>query len=179
MNSRLQWDRNKIMAYLKEHFDKYKYILIVCICGLALACFPSAERGDEEARDVESVLTADVSALEAQLEEALSAITGVGRVTVVLTAKSSSQAVYAYDEDKTVEQTETQRNADTRTSLVSVGSGNSQQPVRLRTDEPEYRGALIVCQGGDSAVVRLEITRAVSALTGITSDNIVVAKMKN
>lgn len=100
MNSRLQWDRNKIMAYLKEHFDKYKYILIVCICGLALACFPSAERGDEEARDVESVLTADVSALEAQLEEALSAITGVGRVTVVLTAKSSSQAVYAYDEDK-------------------------------------------------------------------------------
>ena len=166
MNSRLQWDRNKIMAYLKEHFDKYKYILIVCICGLALACFPSAERGDEEARDVESVLTADVSALEAQLEEALSAIT-------------SSQAVYAYDEDKTVEQTETQRNADTRTSLVSVGSGSSQQPVRLRTDEPEYRGALIVCQGGDSAVVRLEITRAVSALTGITSDNIVVAKMKN
>lgn len=179
MNRSRLWDKNKIMAYLKDGFDKYKYILAVCICGLALACFPAADGGNDAQDTGENALAADVASLTAQLEQALSAISGVGRVTVVLTAKSSSQAVYAYDEDRTVEQSGDRRSVDSRAALVSVGSGSGQQPVRLRTDEPEYRGALVVCQGGDSAVVRLEVTRAVAALTGITSDNIVVAKMKN
>ena len=39
-----------------------------------------------------------------------------------------------------------------------------------------YRGALVVCQGGDRADVKLAVTEAVSALTGLSSDRVTVAK---
>ena len=41
---------------------------------------------------------------------------------------------------------------------------------------PTYRGALVVCQGGDRADVRLAVIEAVSVLTGLSSDRITVAK---
>ena len=37
-----------------------------------------------------------------------------------------------------------------------------------------HTGAVVVCDGGDSATVRLEVTRAVSAYTGLGSDQITV-----
>ena len=45
-----------------------------------------------------------------------------------------------------------------------------------RTAYPTYRGALVVCQGGDRADVKLAVTEAVSALTGLSSDRVTVAK---
>lgn len=58
---------------------------------------------------------------------------------------------------------------------------------RLRlmlTDAPDtgsgtrWTGALIVCEGGGAAAVRLQLTQAVSALTGLPSDRIVIVKGK-
>ena len=54
------------------------------------------------------------------------------------------------------------------------GSGNA--VVVTRTVYPTYRGALIVCQGGDRAEVKLAVTEAVAALTGLSADRITVAK---
>ena len=39
-------------------------------------------------------------------------------------------------------------------------------------------GAVVVCAGGDDAKVRLAVTRAVSAYTGLGSDRITVLKMR-
>ena len=39
-------------------------------------------------------------------------------------------------------------------------------------------GAVVVCDGGDDAAVRLAVTQAVSAYTGLGSDRITVMKMK-
>ena len=41
---------------------------------------------------------------------------------------------------------------------------------------PQYRGALVVCDGGGSDSVRLQIINAVSALTGLGTDRIAVVK---
>ena len=40
------------------------------------------------------------------------------------------------------------------------------------------KGAVVVCDGADSAVVRLEVTDAVMAYTGLGGDKISVMKMK-
>ena len=168
---------DKWMEYLRCWLDKYKYVLVACLCGLALVCIPG-EEATEEHREEERELSADVSRLEARLEAALTGMDGVGKVTVVLTAKSSSQAVYAYDEDQSIRQSEGERSADTVRSMAFSGSGSGQEPIRLQVLEPEYRGALVICQGAGSAAVRLQITQALSALTGLGSDKIVVSKMK-
>ncbi len=165
------------MEYFRDWFDKYKYVLIACFCGLLLACFPGKEAAEVPA-EADGELSADVSRLEARLESALAGMDGVGKVTVVLTAKSSSQAVYAYDEDKSARQTEGEHSADTTRSMAFAGSGSGQQPICLQMLEPEYRGALVICQGAGSASVRLQITQALAALTGLGSDKIVVSKMK-
>ena len=39
---------------------------------------------------------------------------------------------------------------------------------------PSFRGALVVCPGGDDPQVQLAITQAVSALTGLGSDRITI-----
>ena len=49
----------------------------------------------------------------------------------------------------------------------------------MLTTEPggeDYAGAVVVCEGADSAAVRLELTQAVSALTGLPSDRITIVK---
>ena len=58
---------------------------------------------------------------------------------------------------------------------VGKGDGGSgDAPVVTRTVYPTYRGALVVCQGGDRADVKLAVTEA--ALTGLSADRITVAK---
>ena len=52
---------------------------------------------------------------------------------------------------------------------------DSRAVVTGRTS-PVYRGALVVCQGGNQPAVRLAVTEAVAALTGLTADRITVAK---
>lgn len=168
-------DREKWMEYLKTKLHKYQYVLIVCLVGLALCAWPT---GGQKEKAAEPAAADSAAALERELEEILSSMAGVGKTKVALTARSSRASVYAFNEDETVSDNGSGRSADRRTTLVSFGASGIQQPVTVRVDEPEYRGALVVCQGADSALVRLEVTKAVSSLTGITSDNIVVSKMK-
>ena len=49
--------------------------------------------------------------------------------------------------------------------------------LRMGKDQ-EKGGAVVVCPGADSAAVRLKITRAVSAYTGLGSDRIIILKSK-
>ena len=47
------------------------------------------------------------------------------------------------------------------------------------TTYPRFQGALIVCEGADSAAVRLRLLEAVSAVTGLSTDRITVVKMRS
>ena len=57
-----------------------------------------------------------------------------------------------------------------------IGSGSGQEAVQLTRRYPTFQGALVVCEGGDDAGVRLLMTQAVSALTGLGTDRITVCK---
>ena len=59
---------------------------------------------------------------------------------------------------------------------VLLDGGDREETVVTQTAYPTYRGALVVCQGGDRADVKLAVTAAVSALTGLSSDRVTVVK---
>ena len=61
--------------------------------------------------------------------------------------------------------------------FVGTGSGTQEVVVTNRV-YPRYVGALVVCEGGGSAGVRLAVTQAVSALTALPSDKITVLQGK-
>jgi stage III sporulation protein AG len=116
---------------------------------------------------------------ESRIADALSEIHGAGRVTVVLTLKSSAETVIAVD-TKTADKTrDGERDYEKSTSAVIVGGSSAQSPVTLKRVYPEFLGALIVAEGADRAEVRLDILSAVSGLTGLGTDKITVTKMKN
>ena len=59
---------------------------------------------------------------------------------------------------------------------VLISGGGEDDVVVTEERCPQYRGALVVCEGGGSDAVRLRVTEAVAALTGLGADRIAVAQ---
>lgn len=168
----------KLPEYIKKNFDKYKYVLLICLVGIILVLFPGGRNKEQQTETVQNNAMPQIEALERSLEDALSTIEGVGNTKVVLTAKSGYEEVYAYDETKSANKSEGSAASDSQKSLVLISSGGSQSPVVVKTNYPTFLGAVVICEGGDNAVVQLEVMNAIKSLTGISSDNIVITKMK-
>ena len=60
---------------------------------------------------------------------------------------------------------------------VTLNRGSGYQDVVVtRETYPVYLGAVVVCQGAGSGGVRLAVTEAVAALTGLPADRITVVQ---
>lgn len=147
---------------------KNKYILpALLLIGLVLLLLPhggsSGSSGEASAStDGPQCPSFSLEAEEKRLAALLEQISGAGEAKVLLSLESTAQRQLAMSGDE---------------ALV-VSSGSGKQAVDLRYDYPKYMGAVIVCTGGDSTRVRLEVTEAVMAFTGLGSDRISVFKMK-
>ena len=125
--------------------------------------------GKETEAGKEDTFSFSLETEEKRMEAALSRISGVGKVTVVLTLDSSEEREYARNTEQDRQQeTDRDRNEE-RSQVAQVGDG----ALTVRIAYPRYRGALIVTEGGGSEV-RLAVTQAVAALTGLSTDRITV-----
>ena len=145
---------------------KNKYALIVLLVGLVLILlpFPSVLERESTGDNEQSVIYVpafSISREEERLQLQLSKIEGVGRVSVLLSVKGSVSRELAECGEKT----------------LVLSSGGGEKVVDLYFMHPQYLGAVIVCEGADSAQVRLQVTQAVSAFTGLGSDRITVLSM--
>ena len=104
-------------------------------------------------------------------------IQGVGTVRVLLTVDTDGERQLAQNTELRYSGSAAAPEDYSRTSEpVLLDGGDQEETVVTRTAYPTYRGALVVCQGGDRADVKLAVTEAVSALTGLSSDRVTVAK---
>lgn len=148
--------------------SKFKYPVLILLLGVGLMLLSPTEK-KQAAVSAPRQPTAQEE-LQSQLEAVLSQVAGAGRVRVLLTMEAGTAYTYQTDE----EITDTERRVET--VLVSVENG--EEAVTRQTIYPTYKGALVVCQGADSASVRLDLVNAVASLTGLGSDKITVIKMK-
>ena len=157
---------------LKEFLKKNRYVLLVLLCGLVLLCWP---QGKQQTQQDIPQQTGQTESLEERLEKILSQVSGAGTVRVLLTQAESGETIYQTDDTES-----TQENGSSlRRETVLVTDGSRQQAGLVRqTQAPVYRGAVVVCQGGDTAPVRLAIVEAVAGVTGLPSNRITVLKMK-
>ena len=134
--------------------------------------------GDETAKEAPSTGEELYSLEQTQrnMEEILSHIEGAGKLQLMLTLKSSSQLQLAEDRERSAAGDEMQLLQEMVT--INRGSGYEEVVITQRI-YPVYQGALVVCQGADNAAVRLAVTEAVAALTGLSSDRISVIKWKS
>lgn len=161
---------------LAQKLKQFKYPALVLLLGLVLILWPSRDKLTQTPEPVpEPVPEAQVESFESQLERILSCIDGAGQVRVLLSRHSGDETVYQVDETLSRGADSESRSAQT---VMADVSGGSDSPVVRQTVYGQYRGALIVCQGADSAQVRLELVNAVAGLTGLSTDRITVIKMK-
>ena len=160
----------------KTLLGTYRWALLVVAVGALLMALPtgSGRSAGEGAAEV-SAGTAedfDLEGFEQRLAEALSRVDGAGETRVVLTLDGGTRSVLARD-------SQTDGDGSGSSTVVTVGRGSGNQSVvPVQTLTPSFRGALVVCPGGDDPEVRLQITEALSALTGLGADKISISEGK-
>lgn len=163
-----------VINYLKEHGKKYRVPALILLLGIILMTLPAKEKQEAEPVQTEeqSISQAD---LQDALEDILCLIQGAGKVRVLLTEAAGERTLYQTDEDM---QTNGESESIRQDTVLLTDSAREEAGLIRQVIPPVYQGAVILCQGADSAAVRLAIIQAVASATGLTSDKITVLKMK-
>ena len=140
--------------------------LAVMAVGCLLLLMPARGMTEEETPKGEGQEVFDLEGFERRLEQVLSEIAGAGETRVVLSLHGGSRQILAQDRQ--------QDSSGASAQTVTVGSSSDKQVVPIQIMAPNFRGALVVCQGAEDARVRLEVTKAVCVLTGLGTDCVCV-----
>lgn len=173
---------NKLLDRLGQRWKTllgtYRWALIVVAVGALLMALPTGSGRSANERAAEAVSAGaaedfDLEGFETRLAEALSRVDGAGEVRVVLTLDGGARSVLARD-------SQTDGDGSGSSTVVTVGRGSGNQSVvPVQTLTPSFRGALVVCPGGGDPLVRLRLSQAVAALTGLGSDRISICQGTN
>lgn len=150
-----------------EYIKKYRFVVIIILIGILLLILPQKENNEEST--CEEISTQDN--LQDSLEEILCLIHGVGKVEVLLTKANGEKTIFQTDDDISKEKAH-------KEVVLITNSAREETGLVQQVIPPKYLGAVVVCQGAENASVRLSVVEAVMSVTGLTSDNITVLKMK-
>lgn len=160
-----------IRGHTTELFKKYRYAVLIVLIGIILMCLPGTKVDNSSRDSLPKEAETAQQGLEESLATILSQIKGAGKVEVLLTEAKGAETMYQADANIGGD---TQR----QDTVIITGADRIQNGLVRQINPPAYLGAIVVCQGADSASVRLAIVQAVSSVTGLGSDHITVLKMK-
>lgn len=164
-------DVSKRIDKTKRMLKKYRFPALILLIGIALMMIP---KQNEEKHSV-PVETDVQTPTDVVLADILSKIEGAGEVEVLLSIEEGEKRIYQTDEDLS----QTDSNTTSKITTITItGADRNETGLIKQINPPKYLGAIVVCQGADSARVRLSIVDAVSKLTGLGADSISVLKMK-
>ena len=167
----------KLTGRITVFFKKYRYVVIVLLIGIVFMCLPR----ESKLRDKDNIIedntpyADEAPALGDLLSYILCHFDGAGNVLVLLTTQTGEETIYQTDSHTSVGGDN--NSAQVETVIIS-GSERNQSGLIKQINPPPYMGAIVVCQGADSPIVRLAIVEAVSKVTGLGADRISVLKMK-
>lgn len=172
---------NELLDKLKKD-KKLLIIAAVGILGIIILFVGSLKesggRGSsQQAESVPEERTMTAADIEEVLEEKLTAIvsqiSGAGAVKVMVTVNSSGEYVYAQN-SKTKNDSDSSSNDSEIVIYESAGKGDNGLVISVKN--PEILGVAVLCDGGESAVIKSEVVQLVTSLFGIGSDRVYVGK---
>ena len=114
---------------------------------------------------------------EARLEEILSQIKGVGKVSVMITYNSGAETEIAYDTNSSITRRESGDNVinteETNDCDAVMSSG---KPFVKRYLYPEIKGVVVVAEGGGDILVKQRIQEAVMTSLGLAAHKVCVSE---
>ena len=174
---------SKFAENLKDKLSGDKKLRIIVIIGLAgillifLSEMLSSDEKEVVKKDVISISETNYKEeIEKELTEIIGKISGVGDVRVMVTLAGTTEIVFAQEENISIQQSPEQYSEDYQNEYVIIEDGNSKEALVKKVLKPEIMGVLIVCKGGDSAVINEKVYKAVSTVLGIPSYKVCVVK---
>ena len=172
----------KIVDKIKSD-KRLAIIVIIGIVGILLLTLseliPTKDKTSEAQTQKDTQQTATYADYEESIEKRLAAlvssISGAGNVKVMVTLDSENENVYAVEQKSN----SSDSSSSDEKKYVIINKDGDDDGLLLKIVEPEIRGVAIVCDGADSASVRQEIIKTVTAVLGISSNRVNIAKMKN
>lgn len=157
-------------------------ILLFVLGTAALVLSETKERisthTDETAVSATSGTDDYVSSLEERITSIISSIDGAGATQVMITLESGSEQVFLHNNDYGEDvDSDGSGNVEIKDEYVIVDSGNGENGIVVRIEEPKIRGVAVVCEGAGNPTVKAEIVATVTALLDVSSARVSVAKM--
>ena len=173
---------NKLSERITEIFKtgKVKIIFFIGILGIALIFLSEFTASEEHSKQTDTNKISSFSYetyaqdMENRLQEILEKIDGVGKTEVMLTVGSTEEYIYAQEEK--IKNSE--KDFSSESQYVMIGSGNDKQALLKKVVTPEISGVVIICEGGDSSIVKEKVYKSISAAFNIPSSQIYVAKLR-
>ncbi len=160
-----------------------RVIVLTGLAGMALILFSGLQsHADTDYTPADAELSADCalpdadvyrSDLEDRLTMLLTRMDGVGNVSVMLTVGGSAEQVFAEE----VKQSDSDHASQSESAFVITKNGGNESALISETRYPAVTGAAILCSGGSHAVIREQVTQAVSTVLGIPANQIYVGTL--
>ena len=171
----------KMQEIIEKLRNDKKLIIFIFIglLGAVMLIFTDNGTGNDTLNDDIETTSVNVISSAADVEEILetklisiiSQVKGAGKTSAVVTVSSAGEYVYAENIKKESDGNSTSHDSEIviYESQKGVDSG-----LILSIKGPDIIGVAIVCEGGESSVVKAEITKLVTSLFGIGSDRVYV-----
>lgn len=172
-------------ALLEQIGIRKALILLIAGIGLIVLSFPIPSKEEEQETQTTKEQTQETTAeeLEKRLKKTLSKMENVGAVKVMITLRSSKEAVVnkdmPYDEEEEKDGDSSKKSVSRQEETVLVESDGESVPYVIKELEPEIEGVVVIAQGGDNASVQKNITEAVTALFDVPAHKVKVLKMED
>ena len=122
--------------------------------------------------------------IEERLGVLLSGMQGVGNCQVYVTLESGVEYVYAkeqkensdYSENKNEGSEKVSRSDNTQENIIIIDKNGEKTGLLLTEIQPQVKGVVVVCDGGDNAAVSERVVVAVTTALNISSRRVCVTK---
>jgi len=167
-----------------------KYALILGMLGITVIFFSSSFKSSSN--KPETIHRQDTSSeqkrenLEKNLEKIVSQIEGAGNAKALVTLESGVETVYAAEKRKSKEESEdkssgettrTKHTNDCEKKFITVkDSQGGECALEITQIEPKIKGVVIICPGGDDAIVKKRIIDATTTALNVSANKVCVTK---
>lgn len=180
------------LAKWKDEKQRNRLIIALGLLGLVLimlselpgktsqAAFDSISSQTEENEEY-------VRGMEEKLNRLVENVSGAGKCHVMITLEQGTQYVYASENKKVVDETQShegessskiQQKDNSESKIVVIEENGVSRPLVETSREPQIKGVVVVCDGGNSSVVQQRITEVLTTVLGIRSNQVCVVPRK-
>ncbi len=182
----------KWLQKILQSDKKMKIILIVGMAGILLICLSTFLKPEKSQASTSSSQTMTADQYTQQLEQKLLTlvqnIEGVGQANIMVTLENGVENVYANEEKKNTDKTENingdqttkvQQREDYQQNYILVDGSDGKEALIKTQIEPKVKGVVIVCSGGEQALVQQRVIDAVTIALDIDSSKVCVTKLNS